>query len=130
MQRPYHLSRSVAHSLLMLQAFRFPLTVSFHRNLGLPLGRFPSIFISTAAQMFLVSPLLSCPNHSSLLRLITVAIGSTLASSKISSFLPCSNRLAPIRTILISVVAIRFLCLILSPLQLHYESKQPVLSSQ
>ena len=57
-----------------------------------------------------VSPLLlTCPNHSSLLRLITVAIASTFASSKISSFLRCSNRLTPIahRTILIYVDAIR-----------------------
>ena len=87
------------------------LTVSFHRNFGLPLGRFPSIFISATALMFSVSPLLlTCPNHSSLLRLMTVAIASTFASSKISSFLRCSNRLTPIahRTILISVVAIRF----------------------
>ena len=65
----------------------------------------PSIFTSTTARMFSVSSLLlTCPNHSSLLRLITVAIGSTFASSKISSFLWCSNRLTPIahHTILIS----------------------------
>ena len=78
---------------------------------GRPLGRFPSIFISATALIFSVSPLLlTCPNHSSLLRLINVAIVSILASSKISSFLRCSNRLTPIahRTILISVVAICF----------------------
>ena len=109
--RPFHFSRSVAHSSLIFQAFRSLLIVSFHRNFGLPLGRFPSIFISATARMFSVSPLLlTSPNHSSLLRLITVAIASTFASSKISSFLLCSNRLTPIahRTILISVVAIRF----------------------
>ena len=41
---------------------------------------------------------------------MTVTISSTLASSKISSFLRRSNRLTPIahRTILISVVAVRF----------------------
>ena len=68
----------------------------------------PSIFISTTALMFSVSSLLlTWPNHSSLLLLITVVICSNFASSKISSFLRCSNRLTPIahRTILISVVA-------------------------
>ena len=71
----------------------------------------PSIFISTTARMFYVSSLLlTCPNHSSLLLLITIAIGSTFASSKISSFLLRSNRPTPIahRTILIYVVAICF----------------------
>ena len=86
-------------------------TVSFQSNFGLPLGRFPSIFILTTARMFSVSSLqLKCPNHSSLLLLVTIAVGFTFASSKISSFLQCSNRLTPIahRTILNSVVAIRF----------------------
>ena len=71
---------------------------------------FPSMFISTTALMFSVSSLLlTWLNHSSLLLLITVAICSTFASSKMSSFLRCSNWLTPIahRTILISVVAIR-----------------------
>ena len=64
----------------MFQAFRSLLTVSFHRNFGLPLGRFPSVFISATARMFSVSPLpLTCPNHSNLRRLITVAIASTFA---------------------------------------------------
>ena len=111
LQRQFHLSLSVAHSSLMFQAFRSLLTVSYHLNCGLPLGCFPFIFISTTALMFSVSSLLfTCPNHSNLLLLITIAIGSTLASSKISSFLHCSNRLTPIvlRTILISVVAICF----------------------
>ena len=106
----FHLARSVAHSSLMLHAFMSLLTVSFYLNFGLPLGRFPSIFVSTTALMFSVSSLLlTCPNHSSLLLLITVAIGSSFASAKISSFLRCSNRLTPIahRTILISVVAVR-----------------------
>ena len=91
----------------MFQAFRYLLTVSFHRNFGRPLGRFPSIFISATARMFSVSPLLlTCPYHSSRIRLITVAITSTFASSKISSFLRCANILTPIahRTDLISVV--------------------------
>ena len=86
------------------------MTVSFHLNFGLHLRLFPSIFISTTALMFSVlSLLLTWPTHSSLLLLITVAICSTFASSKISSFLRCSNRRTPIahRTILISVVAIR-----------------------
>ena len=110
LHRLFHLSRSVAHSSMILHAFMSLLTVSFHLNFGLPLGRFPSIFISTTALMFSVSSLLlTWPNHSSLLLLITVAICSTFASSKISSFLRCSNRLTPIahRTIVISVVAIR-----------------------
>ena len=84
-QRPCHRSLPVAHTSLMFQAFRSLLTVSFHRNLSLPLGHLPSIFNSTTALMFSVSSLLfTCPNHSSLL----LTIGSTLASSKISSFLP------------------------------------------
>ena len=44
-----------------------------------------SIFISATARMFSVSPLrLTCPNHSSLLHLITVAITSIFTSSRIS----------------------------------------------
>ena len=100
----------MVHSSLILHAFMSLLTVSFHLSCGRPLGRLPSIFISTTALMFSVSSLLlTWPNYSSLLLLITVAICSTFASSKISSFLRCSNRLTPIahRTILISVVAIR-----------------------
>ena len=38
--------------------FQVPLTVSFHRNFGLPIGHFPSIFILTTAPMFSVSSLL------------------------------------------------------------------------
>ena len=55
----------------------------------------PSIFISAIiARMFSVSSrFFYLPNHSSLL-LVTIAIGSTLASFKIS-FLRCSNRLTP-----------------------------------
>ena len=106
--RPFHISLSVAHSSLMFQAFRSLLTVHFHRNFGFPLGQFPSIFMSTiTALMFSVSSLLlMCSDHSNLLFLITIAICSTFASSKISSFFRCSNRLAPIahRAIIISVV--------------------------
>ena len=62
-------------------------TVSFQLNFGLLLGRFPFTYISTTARMFSVSSLLlTCPNRSSLLLLITIAIGS-----KISSFLRCSK---------------------------------------
>ena len=106
-QRHFHRSLSVAHSSLMFQAFGYLLTVSFHLNFDLPLGRFPSIFISTTAWMFSVSSLLlTCPNHSSLLLLITIAIGSTFASSKISLFIRFCNRpIAPFST---SVVVIRF----------------------
>ena len=43
---------SVAHSSLMFHAFRSLLTVSFHLNFGVPLGRFPYIFNSTSAWMF------------------------------------------------------------------------------
>ena len=70
------------------------LTLSFHRNFGLPLRRFPSIFISTTARMFSVSSLLlTYPNHYSILLLITIAISSSPASSKTSSFLQCSIKL-------------------------------------
>ena len=48
----FHLSLSVAHSSLIFQAFMSLLTVSFHLDLGLPLGRFPSIFILATALMF------------------------------------------------------------------------------
>ena len=47
----------------MFQAFRFLLTISFHRNFGLPLGRFLSIFISTTVRMFSVSSLLLTCAH-------------------------------------------------------------------
>ena len=55
------------------------------------------------------SLLLTWPNHSSILFLITIAICSTFTSSKIYSFLRCSNWPTPIahRTIAISVVAVR-----------------------
>ena len=78
--------------------FPCPSTVSFHRNLGLPLGRFPSILMSATALMFSVSSLhLTFPNHSTnLLLLMTIAIGSSLSSSNICSFLLCSTRLTPI----------------------------------
>ena len=39
--------------------------------------------------------LLTCPDYSSVLLLITIAIGSTFTTSKISSFLRCSNKLTP-----------------------------------
>ena len=88
LQRPFHRSLSVAHSSLMFQAFRSLLTVSFHLNFGFSLGRFPSFFISTTAMVFSVSPLLlTCTNHSSLLLLITIAIGSTFASSVNPAFI-------------------------------------------
>ena len=51
-KKPFHLSRSVAHSSLIFHYFRSLLTISFHRNSGRPLGRFPSIFISATARMF------------------------------------------------------------------------------
>ena len=66
------------------------LTVSFYLHFGLPLGRFPSIFISTTARMFSVSSLLlTCPNNSRLLLLKTIAIGfqeSKLITSKFTYF--------------------------------------------
>ena len=104
MQRRFHLSLSVAHSSLIFQASRSLLTVSYHHNFGLPLGRFPSIFISATARMFSVSYLLlTCTNHSILLRLITVAIGSTFASSKIFSFHLCYNRLTPLHHYIVAI---------------------------
>ena len=111
MQRPFHPSLSVAHSSPMFQSFLVPLDSIFPPQLWSSSRALPLHLVSTTARMFAVSSLLlTCPNHSSLLRLITVAIGSTFASSKISSFLRCSNRLTPIahRTNLISVVAIHF----------------------
>ena len=87
----------MAHSSLIFLAFRSLLTLSYHRKFGLHLGIFPSILISATARLFSVSYLLlTFPNYSSFLRLITVAIGSTFASSNISSFFQCSNRLIPI----------------------------------
>ena len=75
---------SVAHSFLMFQAFRSLLTVSFHLNFGLPLGRFPSIFISTTALMFsVVSLLLAYPDHSNVLLLLTITVEG-LASRTVS----------------------------------------------
>ena len=73
--------------ILDVPGFQVPSDSIVPPNFGRPLGRFPTIFISATARMFSVSSLLlTCPNHSSLLRLITVAIASTFASSKISSF--------------------------------------------
>ena len=77
---PWFPAVSVAHFSLMFQAFWSLLTLSFHSNFGLPLGRFPSIFISATARMFSVSTLLlTCANYSSLLLLMTIAMGSTFA---------------------------------------------------
>ena len=88
LQRSFHRSLSVVHSYLIFQDSGSLVTASFHLNFCLPLGRFPSIFISTTDRMFSVqSLLLTCPNHSSILLLLTIAIGSTFASSKIFSHL-------------------------------------------
>ena len=77
--------------------FQVPSDSVFPPQLRFSLGRFPSAFISTTARMFSVSSLLlTCPNHSSLQLLMTITIGSILASAKISSFLRCSNRLLPL----------------------------------
>ena len=96
LQRLFNLSLSVVDSSLTFQPFWSLLTVPFHCNFCLPLGRFPAIFISATARMFSVSCLPSTfPNHSSLRLLLTIAIGSTLASHNISSFLRCSNRFTP-----------------------------------
>ena len=52
---------------MLFQAFMFLLTVFFHLSIGLPLGHFPSIFISATTLLFSVSFLLfTCPNHSCL----------------------------------------------------------------
>ena len=99
LQRHFNLSLSVALSSTP-QASMSLLTVSFHRNFSLPLGRFHSIFISRTALMFSVSYfLLTCPNHFNNLPLVTI-----LASSRFYSFLRCSHTLSPIahRTILAS----------------------------
>ena len=86
LQRSFHFSLSVAHSF---EASMSLLTVSLRLNLGLPLGRFPSIFISATARMFSVSCLLyTCPKHSKLLLFMIFAIGCTNMS-----FLRCSSRL-------------------------------------
>ena len=79
---------SVAHSYLISQAFMglSLLTVSY-LNMGLPLGRFPTI-ISTIARMF-SGLLFTRPNHSNHLLFMIITIGSTFASSKIFSFLFC-----------------------------------------
>ena len=87
LHRPFHLSRSVAHSSSVFQAFKSLLPVSFHHSFGLPLGRFPSIFISATARICSVSSLLlMCPNHSSLLRLLTVDTGPPLLLPRFPHF--------------------------------------------
>ena len=96
LHRLFHLSRSVAHSSLILHYFMSILTVSSHLNLGLHIGRFPPSSFRQLLMFSVSSLLLTWPKHSSLLLLITVAICSTFASSKISSFLRCSNRLTPL----------------------------------
>ena len=77
-------SLPVAHSSLILQSFMSLLTVSLHLNLGLPLGRFPSIFILAISVMFPVSCLLF--NVPKPFLLLTIRVGTTLASSKIFLF--------------------------------------------
>ena len=65
--------------LLDVPGFQIPSDSIVPPQLWSSLGRFPSIFNSATARMFSVSPLLlMCPNHSSLLRLITVDIASTM----------------------------------------------------
>ena len=66
------------------------------------------LYFDNCSGVFCSSLLLTCPNHCNLLLLMTVAIGSTIASYKISSFVRCSSTLTPIahRTMLIYVVAI------------------------
>ena len=97
MPRCFRRSLPVAHSSLMFQAFRSLLTVSSLRKSGLLLGSLSSIFNYTPARMFSMSSiLLTFMNHSNLLLLITIAISSTSASSNISSFLRCSNKLTHI----------------------------------
>ena len=57
----------------------------------------PSILISATALIFSVScHLFKCLNHYNLLPIMTIAIGSTLASSNISSFLLVSCRITPV----------------------------------
>ena len=67
-------------------------------------------FCNCSDVLCFIYSLLTCPNHSTLLRLIAVAIGTTFASSKISPFHRCSNRLTNSvhRSILISVAATRY----------------------
>ena len=57
-------------------------------SVGPPLGNFPCIFVSATVLLFKGSPLSSFHllNHSNLPFLMTIAIGSTLASANISSF--------------------------------------------
>ena len=51
LQRHFPFVLSISHSSLMFQTFISLLTVSFHRNLSLPTGRFPSIFISISSNV-------------------------------------------------------------------------------
>ena len=71
---------------------------------GFPLGRFPSILVSTTARMFSVSPLLlTCPNHSNLRLIMTTGIGTTflslLMTGKILSSYNLHNTTAQINVI-------------------------------
>ena len=77
----------------------------------------PFLFGNCSDGIYVSSLLFSCPNHSNLLLLMTIAISSTVASSKISSFLRCYCRFTYIahRTSLISVVARLFEALVIKP---------------
>ena len=111
MLRPFRRSLVSRHFLPDVPGFQVPPRSIFPPQLRSSSRALPYVFILTTARMLSGSSLLlSCPNHSNLLLLMTIGISSTLASSKISSFVRCSNRLTPIdhRTILIYVVAIRF----------------------
>ena len=55
LHKPLHLSLPLVHSSFIFQAFKSLLTVSFHFNLGPPLGHFPSIFILATHRVFSLS---------------------------------------------------------------------------
>ena len=82
-----------ANSSLVFQAFVPLRTESLHLTLGLPPGRFPYIFDTATVLMFLFHIFFYSSN---IPLLMTVTSGSTIASSRISSFLQYSSRLTRI----------------------------------
>ena len=83
---------SLPHSSLILHAPMPLLTVSFNLNMGIPLGRLPSFFISATALTFSVIPPFRPPSHRHNPDVLRGAISPPKArSSSPSTFLPHSE---------------------------------------
>ena len=94
LQRPFHLSRSVAHSSLTFQAFRSLLIVSYHRNssalpLHLHFNNCSDVF-SFISPFDMPKPFQPSPSHNRRYRFHLCFFQDLL------NCIRCSNRLTPI----------------------------------